>query len=568
MLFTKDRLMKSSSSLLVLASLAIAACGAPATVATSPAPAPAPAASAPAVSTPMTTLPAATVTEAPRNWQLLDETADHIPGISVERAYRELLAGKAPKQTVLVAIIDNGIDTSHVDLKANLWVNPKEVGGNKKDDDNNGYVDDVHGWNFIGGRDGEDVHFDTFEVTREYARCHNQAAASGEPAITDQSYCQKVEADYNKQKADIERNVQTYHQIRDVMQQIIPVLTKAVAPDTLSADRVRALKPTTPQMTQMRQIYLELASEGATPSVIEDGLKSLEGQLKYALNPAYNPRTIVGDNYTDVSERHYGNADVMGQDPKHGTHVAGIIGAVRGNGIGVDGIAAAVKFMMIRTVPDGDERDKDVANAIRYAVDNGARIISMSFGKAYSPYKADVDDAVKYADAHGVLMVHAAGNDGADLGKAKNFPNPMYLSGGRPRNWIEVGASSWKGGDKLAAPFSNYGQQQVDVFAPGVDILSTVPGNSYERDSGTSMAAPVVSGLAALILDFYPNLTATDLKNVIMASVTKTDQSVSRPGSEDKDSVSFQTLSVTGGIVNAYNALKMAEQMSNGKARP
>jgi subtilisin family serine protease len=568
MLFTKDRLMKSSSPLLVFASLAIAACGAPATVATSPAPAPVPTASAPAVSTPMTTLPAATVSEAPRNWQLLDETADHVPGISVERAYRELLAGKTPKQTVLVAIIDNGVDTSHVDLRANLWVNPKEVSGNKKDDDNNGYVDDVHGWNFIGGRDGEDVHFDTFEVTREYARCHNQPAASGEPAITDQSYCQKVEADYNKQKADIERNVQTYHQIRDVMQQILPVLTKAVAPDTLSADRVRALKPTTPQMTQMRQIYLELASEGATPSVIEDGLKSLEGQLKYALNPAYNPRTIVGDNYTDVSERHYGNADVMGQDPKHGTHVAGIIGAVRGNGVGVDGIAAAVKFMMIRTVPDGDERDKDVANAIRYAVDNGAQIISMSFGKAYSPFKAAVDDAVKYADAHSVLMVHAAGNDGADLGKARNFPNPVYLGGGRPRNWIEVGASSWKGGDKLAAPFSNYGQQQVDVFAPGVDILSTVPGNMYERDSGTSMAAPVVSGLAALILDFYPSLTSADLKNIIMASVTKTDQSVSRPGSEDKDSVSFQSLSVTGGIVNAYNALKMAEQVSNGKARP
>jgi hypothetical protein len=185
MLFTKDRLMKSLSSLLVLASLAIAACGAPATVATSPAPAPEPTTSVPAVSTPMTTLPAATVTEAPRNWQLLDEAADHIPGISVERAYRELLAGKTPKQTVLVAIIDNGIDTSHVDLKANLWVNPKEVGGNKKDDDNNGYVDDVHGWNFIGGRDGEDVHFDTFEVTREYARCHNQPAASGAPAVTD-----------------------------------------------------------------------------------------------------------------------------------------------------------------------------------------------------------------------------------------------------------------------------------------------------------------------------------------------------------------------------------------------
>jgi subtilisin family serine protease len=563
--------MKSLSSLLVVSSLAFAACGAPATVATSPVPATTTTVATTTVSTPMTaltTLPAATVTEAPRNWQLLDESTDHIPGISVERAYRELLTGKSPKQTVLVAIIDNGIDTAHVDLKANLWVNPKEVAGNKKDDDNNGYVDDIHGWNFIGGRDGEDVHFDTFEVTREYARCHNQPAASGEPPITDHTYCQKVDADYNKQKADIERNVQTYHQISDALQQIIPVLTKAVAPDSLSADRVRALRPSSPQMTQMRQMYLDLASEGATPSVIEDGLKSLEGQLKYALNPSYNPRTIVGDTYTNLAERHYGNADVMGQDAKHGTHVAGIIGAVRGNGVGVDGIAAAVRFMMIRTVPDGDERDKDIANAIRYAVDNGAQIISMSFGKAYSPFKAAVDDAVKYADAHGVLMVHAAGNDGADLGKGRNFPTPFYLGGGRPQNWIEVGASSWKGGDKLAAPFSNYGQQQVDVFAPGVDILSTVPGNQYERDSGTSMAAPVVSGLAALILDFYPNLTAGDIKKIIMASVTRTNQTVSRPGSEDKDSVSFQSLSVTGGIVNAFNALKMAEQVSNGKARP
>jgi subtilisin family serine protease len=258
----------------------------------------------------------------------------------------------------------------------------------------------------------------------------------------------------------------------------------------------------------------------------------------------------------------------MGPDAKHGTHVAGIIGAVRGNGIGVDGIAPAVKFMMIRTVPNGDERDKDVANAIRYATDHGAQIISMSFGKPYSPFKSAVDDAVKYADSKGVLMVHAAGNDGADLAKGKNFPTPAYTGGGRPSNWIEVGASSWKGGDKLAAPFSNYGQQLVDVFAPGVDILSTVPGNQYERDSGTSMAAPVVSGLAALLMDYYPNLTAGDVKRIIMSSVANAgSQLVTKPGS-DSDKVPFGTLSVTGGIVNAYNAVKMAEDVSNGKARP
>ena len=344
------------------------------------------------------------------------------------------------------------------------------------------------------------------------------------------------------------------------------MLRQASGADSLTPDRVRAVAPSTPQITRARQIYLELTSQGATPSVIEDGLTSLEGQLKYALNPSYNPRTIVGDNYADPSEHRYGNADVMGQDAKHGTHVAGIIGAVRGNGIGIDGIAPAVKFMMIRTVPDGDERDKDVANAIRYAVDNGAQIISMSFGKAYSPFKAAVDDAVKYADAHGVLMVHAAGNDGADLSNGKNFPTPAYLSGGRPVNWIEVGASSWKGGDSLAAPFSNYGHDQVDVFAPGVDILSTVPGNQYERDSGTSMAAPVVTGLAALIMDYYPNLSASDVKSIIMSTVSKHDQMVLQPGSDDQGSVRV-TVGV-GRNRQRLQALKMAEQVSNGKARP
>ncbi len=320
-------------------------------------------------------------------------------------------------------------------------------------------------------------------------------------------------------------------------------------------------------ISRAREVFLELASQGATPSVIDEGLKSLEGQLKYGLNPDYDTRTIVGDHYSDPAEHHYGNSDVMGQDANHGTHVAGIIGAVRGNGVGIDGIAPAVKFMMIRTVPDGDERDKDVANAIRYAVDNGAQIISMSFGKPYSPYKSAVDEAVKYADAHGVLMVHAAGNDGADLSKGKNFPTPAFLGGGKAINWIEVGASSWKGGADLAASFSNYGKNEVDVFAPGVDILSTVPGNKYERDSGTSMAAPVVSGLAALIMSYYPSLNASDVKKVIMNSVSKTDQTVTKPG-DDSAKVPFGSLSITGGIVNAYRAIQMAEEMSRGKVQP
>lgn len=564
--------MKSLSSNVLLLSLAIAACGTPATVATvSPTPAPR-ATTAPAVSQPVTQpstmVPPVTLPEAPRNWQLLDEDKDHVPGISADRAMTELLAGKAPKRTVLVAIIDNGIDTAHVDLKANLWVNPKEIGGNGKDDDNNGFVDDLHGWNFIGARDGRDVHFDTFEVTREYARCHGKAGGSGAPPITDAAQCKKIDSDYDEQRGKIQGQVDNLRGANNVVQQILPVLQKAVGTDSLTPARVRALNASSSDVSRAKQIFLELASQGASPKVIADALESAQGQLKYALNPDFDSRTIVGDHYTDTNEHIYGNPDVMGPDAGHGTHVAGIIGAVRGNGIGVDGIAPAVKLMMIRTVPDGDERDKDVANAIRYAVDNGAQIISMSFGKAYSPYKAAVDEAVRYADAKGVLMVHAAGNDGEDLGKAKNFPTPVYLDGGHPTHWIEVGASSWKGGADLAASFSNYGRKEVDVFAPGVDILSTVPGNKYEKESGTSMAAPVVSGLAALIMDYFPNLSGADVKNIIMKSAARHgDQMVVKPGT-DGDKVKFETLSITGGIVNAYEAIKMAEQMSNEKTRP
>jgi subtilisin family serine protease len=250
----------------------------------------------------------------------------------------------------------------------------------------------------------------------------------------------------------------------------------------------------------------------------------------------------------------------MGPDSKHGTHVSGIIGAVRGNE-GIDGVAPAVKLMTIRTVPDGDERDKDVANAIRYAVDNGAQIINMSFGKSHSPQKQAVDEAVKYADSRGVLMIHAAGNDGEDLASHPSFPTPDYLDGGRAANWLEVGASSWRGPDSLAAGFSNYGQR-VDVFAPGDNILSTIPGGGYDRESGTSMAAPVVSGVAALLMSYYPSLTASDVKRILIETATrKGQQNVAKPGAQG-EMVPFSQLSSTGGIVNAYEAVRMAERLS------
>ena len=335
------------------------------------------------------------------------------------------------------------------------------------------------------------------------------------------------------------------------------VVTKDQVEQVVAEWKTRDVRPD--HRLRRAKVCADVPTPGHSPKDVAEAKTEYEARLQYGLNPSYNPRPIVGDDYNTTAQRGYGNTDVMGPDAKHGTHVAGIIGAIRNNSVGVDGIAPAVRLMMVRAVPDGDERDKDIANAIRYAVDNGAQVINMSFGKAFSPQKATVDSAVRYADAHGVLMVHAAGNDAENADVKPSFPSPNYVGGGRAQNWIEVGASSWKSGEALVAPFSNYGHTLVDVFAPGVDILSTVPGG-YERDSGTSMAAPVVTGLAALLMDFFPNLTAADVKRIILASAVRhADQSVQKPGG---GAARFGDLSGTGGIVNAYAAIKMAQEQA------
>ncbi|MFN3316269.1 MAG: S8 family serine peptidase, partial [Raineya sp.] len=291
----------------------------------------------------------------------------------------------------------------------------------------------------------------------------------------------------------------------------------------------------------------------------------INNALEYGYNEKFDPRKIVGDNPKKLREKGYGNNDVKGPDAFHGTHVAGIIAANRDNNLGIKGVANNVLIMPIRAVPDGDERDKDIANAIYYAVDNGAHIINMSFGKAYSPNKAFVDEAVKYAEAKGVLLVHAAGNDAKNLEVEANFPNRTYADNGKEAtNWLEIGASSWHNSDsKFVANFSNYGKSKVDVFAPGVDIYSTVPDkNTYKHASGTSMAAPATSGVAALLMSYYPTLTAVQVKEILMKSSIKYSQNINKPGEKDNTDTKLSDLCITGGIINAYEAVKMAEEMT------
>ncbi len=507
----------------------------------------------------------------PENWWQLDATADRFPGTSAVRAYRDLLAGKQPKRTVTVAIIDSGVDSAHVDLDGVLWVNEDEVAGNGRDDDNNGYVDDVHGWNFIGGRDGRNVGPDTYEVTRLYAyyRAHCEGPGRDSAPANVKAECTtkypEIRREFEENRSNAVQMLQQMKQIDEAVQGFVALLKAELGAGELTEERVRALNPMRADVRQARDAFLQLAAAGVTPEQISEQRKSLEEHVRFGYNPSFDSRTIVGDNPNDLRERGYGNTDVTGPDATHGTHVAGIVGAERGNGQGVDGIAPAVRLMILRTVPNGDERDKDVANAIRYAVDNGANVINMSFGKGYSPQKEVVDEAVRYADSRGVLLVHAAGNDGADITAKGNFPTRDYLGGGQAKNWIEVGASAWWGADSLAAPFSNYGREKVDVFAPGVSIYSTVPGNEYERNDGTSMASPVVAGLAALIMAYYPELSAEQVKAVILESATKYPGQVTVPGGGSR--VAFGQLSATGGVVNAYAALQLAEQRAAAARR-
>lgn len=490
--------------------------------------------------------------EPPANWWHLDLEADRVRGIGTERAYRELLAGKRPGREVVVAIIDTGVEIDHPDLDGVLWTNPREVAGNGRDDDNNGYADDVHGWDFLGGRDGTDVVHESYESTRLLAACRARNDTGAE--------CATLESAFRADSAEAALTLQQVQQVATVAGQVFTILRAHLRTDSLTEAKVRAITLAPPQVRQARELFLELAQNGLTPEVMRDELESYESRVKYGLNPRFDARRVVGDDPANPSERGYGNAEVEGPFGEHGTHVAGIVAAERGNGAGIDGVASGVRLMILRVVPNGDERDKDVANAIRYAADNGAQVINMSFGKTHSPQKKWVDDAVRYADAKGVLMVHAAGNEGASLDTSPSYPTRDYQGGGGPKLWIEVGASGWEGPEQLAASFSNYSRTRVDLFAPGVSILSTVPDGGYRRLDGTSMAAPVVTGAAALLLAYFPTLSTADVRQILLESAARfPTQTVARPGTEG-ERVPFGELSATGGVVNVYNAVKLAQE--------
>jgi subtilisin family serine protease len=507
-------------------------------------------------------------------------------GMSTDKAYADLLKGKTSK-TVVVGVIDSGVDIEHEDLKGRIWTNKDEIPNNGIDDDKNGYIDDVHGWNFLGNPDGRNANDAQLEVTRIVARLGKKfegksasdiSAADKKDFETYTKAKKEVDASYGKAKANVERMdmlLSAYDKADDAM--------KAKYGDSYSKKDVEKEIASGSIATKEMMGYKLLLEGESVKESIQGGRDYYSNQKKAYYNVNFTEdRDIIGDKPSDFSDKYYGNSDVEGPDAGHGTHCAGIIGAVRGNGIGNDGVADNVEIMSIRTVPNGDERDKDVALAIRYAVDNGAQVVNMSFGKDWAENSPEVIKAIRHAEKNGVLLVHAAGNDGKDVDVEPKFPTSMYPSmTKRFTNWLDIGAATrfekpqykklkrdkwfkiWKKRKKVkkyngrAASFSNYGDIKVDVFAPGKEIYSTVPQSDYATFQGTSMAAPMVAGVAALLKSYFPSLSMFEIRDIILKSANKDDFKVVKPGTKD-EMVKFSSLSREGGFVDVYRAVKMA----------
>ncbi|AYN05662.1 S8 family peptidase [Flavobacterium sp. 140616W15] len=490
-----------------------------------------------------------------KRWSHLDLVKDTIPGMSVDKAYAELLKNKKGVK-VIVGIVDSGVDIEHEDLQGKIWTNTKEIAGNGIDDDNNGFIDDVHGWNFLGDAVNENL-----ELTR-IVKKGDDGSAQYKNAL----------AMYNEK---YEKALEDKQQV-DFLLEVHSTVKKELNKDNYKLEDLNAITSTDPKVARSKMIMTQIftnAGDTFNPEVdFEEYREQVYDQLNFNLNKEFDGRKIVGDNPEDIKDTRYGNNNVIGpvkDKALHGTHVAGIVAQLRHNNLGGDGVANNVEIMAVRAVPDGDEYDKDIALAIRYAVDNGAKVINGSFGKSFSPHKQWVYDAIKYAAKKDVLIVHAAGNDGynIDIEKNINYPNDSEDNIKEfADNLITIGAINKVYGEKVVAGFSNFGKINVDVFAPGEEIYATVPNNKYKYLQGTSMAAPNAAGVAALIRSYYPKLTAPQVKHILMNSGVLLPAMVilgENPNPEEKPvAVSSTESSKTGRMVNAYNALLMAEKMS------
>lgn len=507
-------------------------------------------------------------------WYHKDFATSKVYGVNTENAYKYLESKGLKPTTVVVGVLDSGVQVDHPGLVKNVWSNPNEIPNNGKDDDGNGYIDDVHGWNFIGGKNG-DIDVDNMEVTRVVAKY--KPVFEGDDSTKNKANQAKMPEDFamymkakdlfTKKSVEGRQALQTYTMIND----LIPNMVRLLGGKSITAENIAAIKAPGDQkdaiaLNVLGQVSQNPEFQGKSPADFEKAMKEEMKEALESVTPqaqqydlSYDPRkAIVGDNYDDYSERIYGNNHYEGPDATHGTHVAGIIaGLPQGKEVQYGVASKVAKIMSVRTVPNGDERDKDVANAIRYAVDNGAKVLNMSFGKPVSPGKSVVWDAFKYAEDKGVLLVKAAGNENEDVTEHVAYPtNYKNVTDEKPlvNNVIVVGASTNKN-DALRASFSNFNKNKVNVFAPGEQIYSTVTKSGYKYLQGTSMASPVVAGAAAVLLAYMPNLKPDQIIEALVKS--------SNPSTVN----GFSDFSQAGGVIDVKRAAEYAyTNFYNGKS--
>lgn len=504
-----------------------------------------------------------------QRWLHQDIIDDTIPGISLDKAYENLLKDKENKE-IIVAIIDTEIDIEHEDLKDKFWVNKNEIPHNGIDDDANGYVDDVYGWNFIGNKNGENIIYSTLECIRILRVAKHTSKGKENKELITSSTIQEVQKTYDSLlKVAVSDQkygnflVDTYPKSKEALKQFFPeedYTTKQL--DSL----YKLYKPKDKELGTLIYYMSDYIKYNLTQEWINNYKKKADIKLEKTYNIDYDDRALLGDNPEDLNDIEYGNNAVSSHldDFYHGTLMAGIIAATRNNGIGNDGIANNVKIMPLAISSNGEEHDKDIALAIRYAVNNGAKVINMSFGKNFSLHPKWVFDAIKYASEKDVLIVTSAGNSAKDLNYHEYFPNDSFDNDVEVSdNFIMVGSTSLNMNEKLLSSYSNYGSIDVDIFAPGEQVYTTLPKNKYRFDSGTSISSAVVSGVAALIKSYYPNLSASEVKEIIMASGIEYPFEAKVPGTKNPEKLlPFKLFSKSGKIVNAYNALLMAESLS------
>ena len=480
------------------------------------------------------------------NWHNLDPEIDSIPGTSVERAHNELLKGLKGKK-VIVAVIDTGLDIDHKSLSNNIWIN-KDEKINGRDDDKNGYIDDINGWNYLGS---------AYNETRDMTRILR------DKKINNRKY-DLVEEKIKKEikKSNEQLNILNYY--IQILEDSKELLSNYLNDDKFSVEDVNNIEIEDKKLIRAKNIYIDFDSYGYTKEYLNKGIEQYNDFINYHFNVDFNGRTTNDDIY-DLNDTDYGDHDInnIKDSESHSTHVSGIIAGDRQNKSGNKGINNLAEIMVLRAVPNGDEYDKDVALAIRYAVDNGAKIINGSFGKYFSSNPEWVIDAIKYASDNDVLFIAGSGNESKDLDSLSNdnYPNDQFFNKDEfSDTFIKVGASSINLNENFTAYFSNYGKINVDIFAPGVDIYSSMPNNKYKSQDGTSMSSPVVAGVASLIMSYFPKLSAKKVKEIILESGIEIDLKIGNLGNNKH----FREYSKSGKLINAYNALILA---SNSKRK-